>query len=452
MDTPKNSDNSESHTADAHAPAGDPPSTTPVVENGDLYGVLAEFDTPGALVKAAKKVRDAGYTEFDCYSPFPVHGIDEAMGIKRTILPLLIFGGGCAGVVGGALLQWYCNASAWQWNVSGKPLWLFPITPNNVPIAFECTILLSVFTAFFGMWILNKLPQVWHPFFRLDRFAKVTDDGFFLGIEAKDKRFDAAETRRLLESSGAIAIDDCHLDPDPETRRMPVWLYGFIIVSTVFALVPFALIYRARATHAKEPHYHIFSDMDDQAKVKSDAEFDGFPDSRANRGEIPGTVARHWLEDDAPFYKGLTQEDGGEWITDLPAAHLATDPAMNWPGPTMEEVQRGQQRFNIYCAPCHGYDGKGDGMVPQRARMYGAGALSPRNLVDPTADVITMRNGQLFNTISNGYNTMMGYQAQIPVADRWAIVLYVRALERSQNAGQKDVPPDQWNQINGGTQ
>ena len=436
-------------TSEAHAV--ETPAATHVVDKGELYGVLAEFDTPGALVKAAKKVRDAGYTEFDCYSPFPVHGIDEAMGIKRTILPLLIFGGGITGLIGGALLQWYCNAYAWHWNIAGKPLWLLPITPNQVPVAFECTILLSVFTSFFGMWILNKLPQVWHPFFRLDRFAKVTDDGFFLGIESKDKRFDLAETRRLLESSGAIAVEDATLDPDPETRRMPIWLYGFIIVSTVFALVPFALIYRARATHAKEPHWNIFTDMDFQAKAKSDTACELFPDGRCNRGELPGTVARGWLEDDTAFYKGLTQETGGEWITNLPTPRPSTDPYMNWPGPTPEEMARGQQRYNIYCSPCHGYDGRGDGMIPQRVRRAGAGALLPRNLVDPKTGVATIPNGQLFNTISNGYNTMMGYQAQIPAADRWAIVLYVRALERGANAGQADVPQDKMSEMNGAT-
>ena len=188
---------------------------------------------------------------------------------------------------------------------------------------------------------------------------------------------------------------------------------------------------------------HIFSDMDFQAKVKSDAEFDGFPDSRGNRGEITGTVARGWLEDDAPFYRGLTQEQGGAWITNLPAQVDVTD----------DFVKHGQRRYNIYCSPCHGYDGRGDGMIPQRLRKLGgtAGTLLPRNLVDPKTGVVTMPNGQLFNTISNGYNTMMGYQAQIPAMDRWAIVTYVRALERSQNAAQADVPADEWNQINGAT-
>src|SRR5437867_6985212 len=101
---------------------------------GALYGVLAEFDTPGELIEAARKVRDAGYTDFDCYSPFAVHGIDPAMGIKRTILPLIIFAGGFTGAVGGLALQWYCNAHAWEWNISGKPVWSIPA---NIPIAYE---------------------------------------------------------------------------------------------------------------------------------------------------------------------------------------------------------------------------------------------------------------------------------------------------------------------------
>jgi hypothetical protein len=149
---------------------------------GRLYGVLAEYDTPGALMEAARKVSGAGYTQFDCYSPFPVHGIDEAMGIKRTILPVLIFCGGFTGTIGGLLLQWWCNAYNWPWNISGKPAWSIPA---NIPIAFESTILLAVFTSFFGMWILNKLPQVWHPLFRAERFNHVTDDAFLRRIPYK---------------------------------------------------------------------------------------------------------------------------------------------------------------------------------------------------------------------------------------------------------------------------
>ncbi len=408
---------------DDHNPRHEPPVAT---GEGELYGILAEYDTPGELKDAAKKVRVAGYTEFDCYSPFPVHGIDEAMGIKRTILPLIVFGGGFTGLLGGVFLQWWMNAYNWPWNISGKPAWSIPA---NVPIAFEATILFSVFASFFGMWILNKLPQVWHPFFRSDRFARVTDDAFVLGIESKDRRFDAVGTRKLLQDAGAIAVEDVYLDPDPASKQMPKWIVAFIVASTAFALIPFAIAAKSRNSKASQPHIHIFADMDFQPKYKSDTAMDLFADGRANRGELSGTVARGNLKADDTFYRGL---EGGSWTLGFPK-QLELNDAL---------IKRGQTRYNIYCSACHGYDGRGNGTVPQRVAAAG-GAWQARNLVEAGGATVTMPNGQLFNTISNGYNTMMGYAAQITHADRWAIVLYVRALQRSQNASLEDVPPDQ---------
>jgi len=417
------------HTHDPVGPGHDDDGHA-IRHDGRLYGVLAEYDTPGELIEAARKVRDAGFTEFDCYSPFPVHGIDEAMGIKRTILPVLIFGGGFAGTCGGLLLQWWCNAYSWPWNISGKPTWSIPA---NIPIAFETTILLAVFTSFFGMWILNKLPQVWHPFFRNERFNHVTDDAFLLGIEARDRRFDAEATPKLLTDAGAIGVENVYLDPDPASRQMPKWIAAFIVASTAFALIPFAIAAKARTSHSAEPHMHIFPDMDFQPKYKSDQAMDLFADGRENRGELAGTIARGSLNADDLFYRGLDRSDsGGAWTTKFPAQLDVNE----------QLVKRGKNRYEIYCAPCHGFDGRGAGAIPQRVAATG-GVWLARNLVDASNPVaIHMPNGQLFNTISNGYNTMMGYAAQIPHADRWAIVLYVRALQRSQNASLEDVPPD----------
>lgn len=402
---------------------------------GELYGVLAEFATPGALINAAKKVRDAGYQGFDCYSPFPVHGIDEAMGIKRTILPLIVFGGGLSGLGLGLLLQWWTNAHDWKWIVAGKP---FFSIPANIPVAFETTILLSVFSAFFGMWILNKLPQVWHPLFRMGRFVRATDDSFFLAIEAADAKFSREETAALLAGAGALQVEECFKDPDPETRQVPKWIYAVIATSIAFSLVPFALIAKARNSTSREPHYHVISDMDFQQKVKSDARFDLFGDTRGNRGAIAGTVARGAANADEAFYAGLQASPDGskQWLLGLPTQVVAN----------ADTLQRGRDQFNIYCAPCHGFDGQGNGAIPQRAAALG-GAWAARNLVAADSVVIKMPNGQLYNTISNGFNTMAGYKEQIAVSDRWAIVLYTRALQRAANASQTDVPPAQLSQL-----
>ena len=408
--------------------------------DGELYGVLAEFDTPGELVDAARRVRDAGYTEFDCYSPFPVHGIDPAMGIKRTILPLIIFGGGFTGALGGIALQWYCNAYSWGWNISGKPEWSIPA---NIPVAYELAILLAALTAFFGMWAFNKLPQVWHPFFRKDRFAHVTDDAFFIGIQAADRRFDAEKTAKMLADAGAIGVENVYLDPDPAKKTMPKWITAFIVASTAFALIPLAIAAKARNSKSNEPHIHIFPDMDFQPKYKSDTLMDVFSDQRANRGEIQGTVARGWVATDDLFYRGLEVADGkAKWTTGFPKTYGDGRPFVV----DMDLLDRGRNRFEIYCTPCHGYDGRGSGMVPERVKA-GGGLWQARNLVEaPDKDgkggvAIQMPNGQLFNTISNGYNTMMGYAAQIPHGDRWAIVAYVRALQRAQNAADTDDAP-----------
>lgn len=405
---------------DDHGDAGETSSGGPDTE---LHGLLAEFETPGALIAAARKVKNAGYTEFDCYSPFPVHGIDDAMGIKRTRLPLMVFAGGLTGLCGGLFLQWWMNAHNWPWNVAGKPTWSIPA---NIPIAYETTILLSVLTTFFGMWAANKLPQVWHPFFRLDRFAKVTDDGLFIGIEASDSRFELEQTKQLLVAAGATHIDECHVDTRPEARTVPKWIFGAMTVLTVLAIIPFAIAFKARGSKSSDPHWHIFSDMDFQPKAKSDQPFAEFPDGRANRGQIDGTISRGHLNADDAYYRGLRD---GQWITDLPA-QLTVDEKF---------VKRGQERFDVYCAPCHGFDGGGHGIVPERVAL-GGGAWEARNLVSSDSVVIKMPNGQLYNTISNGYNTMMGYASQIPVQDRWAILLYVRALQRGQNATQAEIP------------
>jgi mono/diheme cytochrome c family protein len=230
-------------------------------------------------------------------------------------------------------------------------------------------------------------------------------------------------------AAGATHVEECYADARPEARNVPRWIWAAMTIMTMLALIPVALVFKARATKSPDPHYHVFSDMDFQPKAKSDQGFPDFDDGRANRGQLTGTVPRGGLKAEDDYYRGLAN---GQWITGLPAMVEVT-PAV---------LDRGQERLNIYCAPCHGFDGGGHGIVPERMAAIG-GAWEARNLVDRNSVAISMPNGQLYNTISNGNNTMMGYAAQIPVADRWAIVLYVRALQRSQNAAESELPPGQ---------
>jgi hypothetical protein len=168
-----------------------------------IYGMIAEFDDPNRLLDAAHKAREAGYRNMDAYTPFPVHGLDEAIGFKGTILPLLVFFGGLAGLIGGFLLQYYGMAVDYQFNIGGRPLNSWPLW---IPITFETTILSAVFAAVFGMLLLNGLPQPYHPVFGAPNFEMASRSHFFLCIEASDGRYDSVNTRRFLESMDPRSI------------------------------------------------------------------------------------------------------------------------------------------------------------------------------------------------------------------------------------------------------
>lgn len=155
----------------------------------DLYGLMAEFDTPTALVAAARRAYQAGYRRMDAYSPFPIEELHEAIGAHHTRLPLLVLLGGLAGGLGGYALQYWVSAVAYPINVGGRP---FHSWPAFIPVTFECTILVAALSAVLGMLALNGLPMPYHPVFNAPRFALASRNRFFLCIEARDPRFDPA--------------------------------------------------------------------------------------------------------------------------------------------------------------------------------------------------------------------------------------------------------------------
>jgi hypothetical protein len=173
-------------------------------EAPELVGLLAEYEDIDAILNAARAVRRAGFLRWDVHSPFPIHGIDYAMGIKPTILPWLVLGAGLFGLVGGIVLQWWTNAFDYKYMISGKPIWSLPA---NIPVAFETTVLCASLTAVFGMLGLNRLPRLYNPLFKSERFRRVTADRFFLVVDASDRKFHEAETEKLLRDAGAIAVE-----------------------------------------------------------------------------------------------------------------------------------------------------------------------------------------------------------------------------------------------------
>jgi mono/diheme cytochrome c family protein len=216
----------------------------------------------------------------------------------------------------------------------------------------------------------------------------------------------------------------------------PFIIIGIVIV--VLACIPPAIIARMRAVPSPLPRIHYIQDMDNQHRLEAQQESPRygamplFADGRAMRPLVPGTVARGELRDDDHYDRGIV---GGDWATTFPA-QLTIDRAF---------LERGQERFGIYCSPCHGLAGYGDGLVNAKANELlsmpalnnGTTWVAPKNLHE--AAIRDQPIGQTFNTITNGVRNMSGYAAQVPVEDRWAIVSYVKALQRSQNARSSDV-------------
>lgn len=441
-----------------------------------LVGLLAEFEQQSSLLSAANHVREAGYKKTDAYSPFPVHGLDPALGIPRTKLPFMVLATGIGAACFAVFLQWYANAAAespvwpgYDYIIGGKPYWSLPA---NIPVVFEITVLLSAFAAFFGMWGLNKLPQYANPLHRIARFQRATSDRFFIMIEAEDEKFDRERTENELNDWGASAVEV--VEEDLTDQELPSWLRPVGICALCLLLIPPVLILRARGMTNSMPRLHVNPDMDWQFKSKAQnvsPSLDGeegeylFADGRVMRPPIPGTIARGELEDDDSYFRGIVPGGSPVNLDDTTFASTSApgsgtqdaDPnepewVMAFPPEveiSMETLERGKEKFNIYCAVCHGYAGDGDGLVSQRglelSAVGKAAWTQARNLHDE--EIESQPIGRLFDTITNGRSTMAGYKSQLSVEDRWAVVLYVRALQEAEYSSVDDVPDDLRNDI-----
>ncbi|MEN8164687.1 MAG: cytochrome c [Acidobacteriota bacterium] len=207
---------------------------------------------------------------------------------------------------------------------------------------------------------------------------------------------------------------------------IPRWIVYSIVVLITLSWVPLALVLRARTVRSAKPPLHVVSDMDNQPSFRTQKRSMMFADRRVMRPQVSGTVARGHLAADDSLERG---KNGETWITAFP---VPVDHVL---------LERGRERFSIYCSPCHGHSGYGDGAVAKRADALQEGTWTPPSSFH--TDLIRSRPvGHLYNTITNGIRNMPAYGPQISVEDRWAIVAYVKAVQRSQNAGIDDVPAD----------
>jgi mono/diheme cytochrome c family protein len=428
-----------------------------------LVGLVAQFDNPETLVRACESARQDGYKVMDAYSPFPIHGIDPAIGIQRTRLPFFVLSVALIAVCIGLGMQWYTNKvetsplfPGYAFKISGKPLFSLPA---NIPVTFEVIVLSSAFATFFGMWVLNFLPRLSNPLHRIERFKRATNDKFFLMIESTDPQFNQARTDSQLRAWGAETIDECR--QELTDQNLPSWVGMAGVLLTVLLLLPPVAIYRTAGLKSREPRLHFNLDMDWQNKFKpqmvgpiiSNSPLEKqaqylFPDIRAARRPVAGTIQWGKLDNDPEMHRGIrsdyqevelegAEEDLTKYVNEFPDG-VRLD---------AELLNRGKQRYEIYCSACHGYAGMGDGLVNARALALNLDAralwTAAKSLHDPQVKNPEKNPlGRIFDTITNGRNTMGPYAAQISVEDRWAIVAYVKAL---QEIGIETAPPEDGN-------
>lgn len=417
-------------------------------------GFLASFTSVESLLAAIRSLREDGLQNLEVHSPHPIHGLEKELPARTSILPLGATVGATAGLAGGLWMAWWMNAVDYPFIISGKPL--FAIVPS-LPVAFELAILLAAFAVFGGALALGGLPAFANRKFRVPAFARATSDRYFLSIESVSLQASEDDLRDNLTCLGALEVHEIPIEDTGERRIPPaIWMASAVLL--LLALIPPVLIAKARYSTSTKPRISIISDMDHQPKFKTQTTNPLFADGRTMRPQVAGTIARGDLQNDGRFYRGIqpkrtlepavqtslneeifvnfqetnqppTENTTPDWVTEFP---VSVDEPF---------IRRGQERFNIYCATCHGIGGDGDGLATLRALELEQGTwVKPTSLhAEPIRE---QPLGQLFNTITNGVRKMPGYASQIPVEDRWAIVAYVKALQKTRTGTSEEVPDD----------
>lgn len=370
------------------------------------YSVLGIFETPNALMHAIPKVRAAKLGSVEAYTPYPIHGIDDALGLRRSPLGGMVLVMGILGALTAFGFQYWISAIDYPIITGGKP-------PDSweafIPIMFEVTVLFATFTAGLGMlFLLNKLPFFGHPVLSSKAITGITRDRYALAIEAEDEGFDSAAAAKALQDAGALEVE---VLPAPD--RSPFLTSDYILrtLGGIFAacLVAGVVMYTVTKWF---PLLRPMVNMQDQPRLNAQKGSTFFKDGHGMQRPVAGTVARGYL----PTATG-TQEVAATLVNPLPR--------------TKEVFAQGKQAYGNRCEVCHGALGNGLGSL---TAAYGG---KPANL--QAKQFLDYPDGKIYWAIVNGKNAMPAQAADLTEAQRWAVVHYVRALQRAQNAKDEDL-------------
>lgn len=416
-----------------------------------LYGVTALFNTPDEIMAAAAKVRDRGYKNWDVNTPYPVHGMDDAMGLPLSKLGWVTIGMACWGASFAMFFMWMIMANVYPLNVGGKP---FFSLPAFVPITFAFGVLNAVLgTVFSLIAFFCKLPYNSHPLHDTNYMSAVISNRFGIEIEANNEGFELEEVKSFLESIGGQDIE-VHYQPIATPAYLPLpagrriyWNEGWFALILVLVAVgvagKFYTVYnqvlydRVPIIHVEDPISGLsiekitgvevprgpFTWMDKQDKAKYGVVNKFFKDGQPMRESVEGTIPRGFM----PYQFAGKPE--------LAEKHLVNPVPM-----TKENMDRGREVFNTNCSVCHGYFGDGDA----RTKKWSAeGKTKEESWFAPPSlhgkRILEAKDGLVYHIITQGQNSMPSYEKQIIREDRWKVVHYIRALQRAKNAKDSDL-------------
>jgi mono/diheme cytochrome c family protein len=377
----------------------------------DDYMVIGLFDSPDALMRAIGSLRAKGIRHLEAYTPYPIHGIDDALGLKRSPLGAMVMVMGIIGALTALGFQFWISAIDYPIVTGGKPPWSWEAF---VPIMFEVTVLFATFTAGLGMlFLLNRLPFFGHPVINSKSMARITRDQYALAVErdeATGTTLDTFAAKEAFQAVGAISIETV-----PSPAKAPIFTSEFILRSlgaiVSACLVAALLMYW---TIKLFPELPPMSHMLEQPKLLPQQSSKFFRDGHGMRLPPKGTVARGYLG-----LGSVSQNDAASLVNPLPR--------------NLESLEIGKRKFTERCAVCHGALANG---VASLTAAYGG---KPANLQSEQFRKYT--DGQIYWVIVNGKNAMPSHAADLSPDQRWAVVHYVRALQRAQDAKDSDLNP-----------
>lgn len=370
-----------------------------------VFGVAGLFNTPDEIINAAKNVLDSGYSKYDVHTPYPIHGMDDAMKLKPSKLGYITLVFGLTGAAIALISMYLTMAKDYPMIIGGKP---FFALPAFIPVTFELTVLLATLSTVIGMIaFFFKFPSNAHPLHDTEYMKAVSHDKYGLCIESGDAQFDEVKCKSLLQGFGAYQVDVIYFPEAVSFNTFSAKFLGFLLLVAV--LISGGTYFSLNKLLNMVP----FTWMSKQEKLTTQSKSDFFKDGFGMRMPVKGTVARGYI----PYpYKGIAQQ---------PAVPLS-NPLL----PSKAVLDLGQKKFLTFCSPCHGNYADGEsrlrGQFPKPPSLH-------------STKVREWADGNIFHVIMVGQNVMPSYANQLTADEAWSIIHYIRSLQKAKNASDEDI-------------